>query len=169
MAKKKVVKNSKPKKRRFNLVLLIVCILIPLFVGGIGSIFTSSSVGGWYSVLQKPTFNPPSWIFPVVWNFLFILMGISLYFLIFSKSKFKKTALWLFGIQLGLNLLWSILFFALRNPLFALIEIFVLWVFILLTIIYSFKVNKKSGYLLLPYILWVSFAIILNFAIVLIN
>lgn len=161
------------KMKNKKWIVLGVCILIPLLVGWVGGIFTSSSVGGWYLNLNKPSFNPPSWVFAPVWTLLFVLMGLSLYFVFVDRKnknlENRKIFLWLFGIQLGLNLFWSILFFGLRNPFYALIEIFVLWVFILLTLIYGFKINKKSGWLLLPYILWVSFATILNYNIVLLN
>lgn len=148
---------------------LIVAIVICQMAGVIGSIFTSSSVSTWYVELVKPSFNPPGWIFSPVWITLFVLMGISLYLLWINKSKDKKLAYVFFGIQLFLNALWSILFFGLRNPLFAFIEIFILWFAILLTIICSYRISKWSAYLLLPYILWVSFAIILNLMIVILN
>jgi len=148
-----------------------ICILIPLLVGWIGGIFTSSSVGDWYLTLNKFSLNPPSWVFAPVWTLLFVLMGLSLYFVFIERKNIenRKIFLWLFGVQLILNLLWSVLFFGLRNPFYALIEIVVLWIFILLTLIYGFKINRKSGWLLVPYLVWVSFAIFLNFSIVKLN
>lgn len=146
---------------------LIIALLLPQLAGFIGSLFTSPKISTWYSSIIKPSFNPPSWVFGPVWTLLFILMGIALYLVWIEKDN--KKALTFFGIQLGLNTLWSILFFGLQNPLLALIDIFVLEAFILLTIKEFYKVSKKAAYLLIPYILWVSFAIILNFAIVILN
>ena len=146
---------------------LIISIIICQLAGVIGSIFTTSSIPTWYASLNKPEFNPPNWIFAPVWITLFTLMGISLY-LVWSKGVNKK-ALTFFGIQLVLNTLWSIIFFGLQNILFAFIEIIILWIAILLTIIYFYRLSKAASYLLVPYILWVSFAAVLNFSIFLIN
>ena len=150
---------------------LISSILICQLAGIIGSVFTSSSVSTWYAALQKPSFNPPNWVFSPVWITLFVLMGISLY-LIWDKgikSKYSKIAVIIFGAQLVLNILWSVLFFGLRSPLSAFIEIIFLWTAILVTIIYFFKISKPAAYLLIPYILWVSFAVILNYSILILN
>ena len=146
---------------------LIISIVLPFLASAIGSLFTASSVSSWYVTLIKPSFNPPSWVFGPVWTLLYLLMGISLY-LVWIK-KFDKTAFTFFGIQLVLNALWSILFFGLKSPLFAFIEIIFLWVAILVTMIFFYKINRISAYLLVPYILWVSFAAILNFAIFILN
>lgn len=145
---------------------LIISILICEFAGIIGSIFTSRSVTEWYPTLVKPSINPPSWIFAPVWTILFLLMGISLY-LVWNKKN--KIALIFFSIQLGLNILWSIIFFGLKSPLFAFIEIILLWVSILITIIKFYKISKNAAYLLIPYLLWVTFAAILNFLIFKLN
>ena len=171
--KKRVSRPSKKingnRKRKINFKVLALCVLIPLVIGFIGGIFTSSSVSNWYSTLNKPSFNPPSWIFSPVWTLLYILMGIALYLVFVSNSKYRKAGLILFGVQLGLNLLWSILFFGLRNPYFAFIEILVLWIWILVTIVYFFRIDKKAGWLMIPYILWVSFAALLNYMIFVLN
>jgi tryptophan-rich sensory protein len=148
---------------------LFISILVPFIASTIGSLFTASSVSTWYLTLNKPVFNPPGWIFGPVWTLLYLLMGIALYLVWIDKAKNKEKAYWLFGIQLGLNALWSILFFGLKNPLFAFIEIILLWIAILMTIIYFYKINKKTIYLLLPYILWVSFASVLNFSLMILN
>jgi tryptophan-rich sensory protein len=145
----------------------IIAILIPQLAAGLGSIFTASSVSTWYLTLNKPSFNPPSWVFGPVWTALFILMGISL-FLVWKK-KVDKKAMAFFGVQLGLNVLWSIFFFGLRNPALAFVEIIVLWSAILINIIYFYKISKPAAYLLVPYILWVSFAAVLNFTIFYLN
>ncbi|MDD3284006.1 MAG: tryptophan-rich sensory protein [Patescibacteria group bacterium] len=139
----------------------IVSILVCLSAGFIGSLFTTPNIPTWYSTLQKPSFNPPNWLFAPVWTSLFILMGISLY-LILQKENNKK-AIFIFTIQLILNIAWSFSFFALQNPLYGLINILILLIFIILTITNFYKLNRTSAYLLLPYLFWVSFATILNF------
>ena len=156
-----MAKKSKPK---FNLVKLIFCILITEGAGIVGSIFTMPSVRTWYQTLVKPSFNPPSWVFGPVWTVLFLLMGIALY-LVWTK---KNNLFW-FWIQLFLNILWSIFFFGLHSPLLAFYEIFLLWIAIIITIVKFWSYNKKAGILLLPYLLWVSFASFLNLTIAQLN
>ena len=148
---------------------LIISLIIPFIASLIGSLFTSSAIPSWYQTLVKPLFNPPSWLFGPVWTILYLLMGIALYFIWINKSKLKKIAITFFGIQLGLNALWSVIFFGLKQPLWAFIEIIFLWVSILFTIIYFYKIDKKAAYMLIPYILWVSFAAVLNISIALLN
>lgn len=147
---------------------LIASILICQIAGVIGSVFTTPSITTWYADLQKPGFSPPNWVFGPVWITLYTLMGISLY-LVWNKKKNIKIPLTLFFIQLILNSIWSIIFFGLQNPFYALIEIIILWIMILLTIISFYKVSKKAGLLLLPYIIWVSVATILNYYIWILN
>jgi len=149
----------------------IVSILICQIAGGIGSLFTSPAISTWYAALQKPSFNPPNWLFAPVWTILFLLMGISLYLIWIRgfKNKETKIALFIFAVQLILNTLWSILFFGLKFPLYAFIEIIILWLAISLTIISFYKISKTAAYLLLPYILWVSFASYLNYSIWMLN
>jgi tryptophan-rich sensory protein len=151
-----------------NITKLIVSIAIPLIAAGIGSFFTSSKIPAWYAALQKPAFNPPNWIFGPVWTILFIMMGIALY-LVWTSGKANTAALWIFGIQLGLNVLWSILFFGMQSPLWAFVDIIALWLAILATIISFYSVSATASYLLIPYILWVSFATILNWKIMVLN
>ncbi|MBW2976054.1 tryptophan-rich sensory protein [Candidatus Woesearchaeota archaeon] len=143
---------------------LLVSVLLCQLAGIIGSVFTASSVSTWYLELNKPGFNPPNRVFFPVWITLYFLMGISLY-LFWSKAKKRqlKTGLVIFGIQLFLNMLWSLLFFGLKSPLLGLIEIIVLWAAIAMTIAYFYRTSKSASYLLVPYILWVSFAAVLNF------
>lgn len=152
-----------------NLPLLILAILISEGAGILGSIFTVSSIPTWYATLVKPSFSPPNFVFGPVWTTLYALMGISLYLVWISKAKSKKYALKLFFFQLGLNALWSIIFFGLKNPGLAFLEIIVLWIAILLTIKAFSKISKNASYLLYPYIFWVSFATILNFSIWILN
>lgn len=145
----------------------ILVIGLPLIIGFIGGIATSSSVNSWYTTLEKPSFNPPSWVFGPVWTVLYIMMGVSLYLVL--KADGGKVAITLFMVQLGFNLLWSILFFGLQQPFFAFIEIIILWMFILLTIISFYPISPLASYLMIPYILWVSFAAVLNFMIYWLN
>jgi tryptophan-rich sensory protein len=151
-----------------NITKLVVSIAIPLIAGFIGSLFTTKSIPNWYATIQKPAFNPPNWIFGPVWTTLFIMMGIALY-LVWTSGKLNNSALWIFGIQLGLNALWSILFFGLHSPLWAFVDIIALWFAILATIISFYSVSATASYLLVPYILWVSFATILNWKIMVLN
>jgi translocator protein len=152
-------------KSKFSLVKFIFCILITEGAGILGSIATFSSVKNWYLTdLIKPSFNPPSWLFGPVWTLLFFLMGIALY-LVWTK---KNNLFW-FWLQLFLNVLWSIFFFGLHSPLLAFYEIVFLWITILMTIIKFWSYNRKAGILLIPYLLWVSFASFLNFSIAVLN
>jgi translocator protein len=139
-----------------------------LAVGYFSSMATMSSVKTWFPTLVKPIFNPPSWVFAPVWSVLYVMMGIAAG-LVWSKMDSNravvKKALLFFGIQLALNALWSILFFGLRNPFLALIEIVLLWLMIYETYLKFAKIDKIAGYLFIPYIAWVSFASILNVSI----
>ncbi len=146
---------------------LLISILFCLSVGAIGAISTQSSVDGWYTTINKPSFNPPNWIFAPVWTVLYILMGIAAG-LVWHKGfyhKWVQTALYHFGFQLILNAAWSILFFGMQQPLWALIEILILFTIILLTIKWFKVVDKRAAYLLIPYACWVAFATLLNFEI----
>jgi translocator protein len=146
---------------------LILCIAICQSAGVIGSIFTASSVANWYTTLDIPWFTPPGSIISAVWIVLFALMGLSL-FLIWQKgisSNNTKIALGLFASQLLVNILWSYAFFGLQSPLAAIIVIVFLWLLILQCIIRFWYISKEAALLLVPYILWVSFAAFLNYTI----
>ncbi len=146
---------------------LVVSIIVCQLAGVIGSIFTTPAIPSWYATLKKPSFTPPNWLFGPVWITLFVLMGTAA-FLVWDKglnNKQVKIALSIFAVQLVLNVLWSAMFFGLRSPLAGLIEIVILWTAILFTILSFFKVSQAAGFLLIPYILWVSFAAVLNFSI----
>jgi benzodiazapine receptor len=143
---------------------LICSVSICLFTGFVGSFSTMDSVSTWYADLAKPSFNPPDWTFGVVWPILYVMMGVAA-FLIWNKgisSKQTKVALGLFMGQLVLNGLWTPIFFGLHMMGLALAEIILLWVAILVTIVAFWRISKPATYLLIPYILWVSFAIVLN-------
>lgn len=154
----------------------MIAIGISELAGIIGSVFTISAISNWYSALQKPALTPPSWVFGPVWISLYALMGVAAFLIWFSyvsvpedKKKAVKVALILFGSQLALNMFWSIVFFGLKNPFWALINIAALWFAIIWTIIVFYKISKPAAYLLLPYLLWVSFAVYLNYAILTLN
>lgn len=155
--------------KKLSILKLGLSILVVLSIGFFSSFFTTGSIDSWYQTINKPSFNPPNWIFGPVWTFLYILIGISLYLVWINKAKSKKAVYSVFAIQLLLNFLWSILFFGNQMILGALIEIIFLLIAILFNIILAYKISKPAAYLLLPYLLWVSFATILNFAIWILN
>ena len=143
------------------LTVVVTCLAIGYFSGN----STRSAIITWYPTLVKPSFNPPNWIFAPVWSTLFIMMGIAaglVWDRMESNTEAVKKALVFFAIQLALNALWSYLFFGLMNPMLALIEIVVLWLMIYETYVQFGKINKIAGYLFIPYLLWVSFAMVLN-------
>lgn len=150
---------------------LIFSLVITQLAGAIGSLFTMSSVNTWYAALEKPTLTPPNWLFGPVWITLYVLMGIAL-FLIWKQDTRRKNvqqALSLFSLQLIANATWSILFFGLQSPLCGLVNIILLLALIVATIISFWKLSKPAAYLLVPYLLWVSYATYLNAAIFLLN
>lgn len=146
---------------------LLISILVPLLVGTFSGFFTSSGVNGWYVTANKPWFNPPNWIFAPVWTTLYILMGIALYLVWKSGADktLKQTAIILFAVQLTLNFFWSFIFFKLQLPGWAFAEIILMWVMIFFTILWFGKISPVAAWLLVPYISWVSFASVLNYAI----
>jgi benzodiazapine receptor len=155
------------KSKIGEVLILFSSIIICQLAGIIGSIFTTPAIPTWYANINKPTFRPPNWVFAPVWTTLFLLMGIAL-FLVLRKGLNKKDikiAISVFAFQLVLNTLWSFLFFSLKSPFAAFVEIIFLWIAILASIILFFRISRPAGALLIPYILWVSFASILNFSI----
>lgn len=149
---------------------LSLCILIPLFIGAIAGYYTSTSITTWYVTLNKPSFNPPNYLFGPVWTLLYILMGISL-FIVLNKAKDaeKSKIYFAFSIQLILNFLWSFLFFKFQQLGLALAEILLMWCSILFMIIVFYKTNKLAALINIPYLLWVSFATILTYSIYTLN
>ena len=160
-----------------NLFKLVIAIAVSELAGVIGSVFTISAIPTWYAGLVKPALNPPGWIFGPAWITLYALMGIAAFLIWSSYAKASegqakrqiKIALGVFGIQLFLNAIWSIIFFGLHNPFWAFIEIIILWLAILWTIFAFYKISRPAAYLLLPYIIWVSFAAYLNYSIWMLN
>lgn len=154
-----------------NFLRLVAAITVSELAGIIGSLSTASAIPTWYAALVKPVFAPPNWVFAPVWTTLFLLMGIAA-FLVWGKGwgrKGVRIALGLFGIQLVLNTFWSVIFFGQQGPGLAFLEIIFLWLAILATIIGFYKVSRPAAYLLVPYILWVSFAGYLNYSIWVLN
>ena len=154
-----------------KLLKLIFSVLICQLAGIIGSVFTVSNITSWYIDLQKPLLNPPNWVFGPVWITLYFLMGIAL-FLVWNKGldkRFNRNAFILFIIQLVFNSLWSIVFFGMHQLLISVFVIVILWLLIFINIVQFGKISEAAAYLLLPYILWVSFASYLNIAIYILN
>jgi tryptophan-rich sensory protein len=150
-----------------TVVKIFIGVVICLGIGFIGSIATQTSVDTWYTALNKPSFNPPSWLFAPVWTLLYILMGVAAG-VVWSRGFhhiWVKTALYHFGFQLVLNASWSIAFFGYQSPLAAMFIIVALIILVLLTFKWFKVVNKVSAYLLLPYIVWILYAAALNFEI----
>lgn len=139
-------------------------------IGGISGFATADGVNGWYRTLNKPSFNPPNYLFGPVWSLLYLLMGVSLFLILRSpKSPARSKAIAIFSSQLALNFLWSIIFFKFHYPGLALAEIILMWAMILWMIISFYRINKTAALIQLPYIAWVSFASILNAAIFYLN
>jgi tryptophan-rich sensory protein len=142
----------------------IVAVTVPLLVGVLSGIATARGVQEWYPTLVKPVFNPPAWVFAPVWTILYLMMGVAVY-LVWQRglnAAGVRTALILFALQLVLNGLWSVLFFGMHSPGLALVEIVVLWVAIGATVLHFWRLTPIAGGLLLPYLAWVSFAVVLN-------
>lgn len=137
---------------------------LPLAAGAIGGFFSAANVRTWYPALIKPSFTPPEWVFGPVWGVLYLLMGLALFLVLVSGQEKDKVrfAAGLFYVHLLLNTLWSILFFGLRSPLLALIDIAALWLMITALVVVFWNIRKLSGVLMVPYWLWVSFASVLN-------
>lgn len=154
-----------------NAVQLILAITVPLAVGGLSGLATARGVASWYPTLAKPSFNPPAWVFGPTWTVLYILMGVAL-FLVWRQgldTQGVRLALIAFGVQLMLNALWSIIFFRMQSPGWAFAEIILLWIAIIATLWAFWRVLPAAGWLLVPYLAWVSFAGVLNGSIWILN
>jgi benzodiazapine receptor len=150
---------------------LTACIIAPLLIGGLSGYFTSNEVNSeWYINLVKPAINPPAWVFGPVWTLLYLLMGVSLFMIVNTEKSAQRTkALFIFSAQIFLNFWWSILFFSFHWLHVSILEILVLWGFIVAMIIIFRKIKPFAAYLQIPYLLWVSFATILNMAFLWVN
>ncbi|ERM82877.1 TspO and MBR [Rhodonellum psychrophilum GCM71 = DSM 17998] len=145
-----------------NTLKLVISIVVPQLFGGLGALVTVASIGSWYQSIEKPFFTPPSWVFGPAWTLLYLMMGLAVYLIWKSQHPFKKQALVVFIAQLVLNAIWSPAFFGLESPILGLVIIIPLWVLILICIRLFFPINRIAAYLMIPYILWVSFAMLLN-------
>lgn len=145
-----------------NVLILFVFLAFTLMVGFAGGQVTAPNIPTWYAGLVKPSFNPPSWVFAPVWTALYALMAVSAW-LVWRRAGFRTGALLLWAVQLGLNFGWSFLFFGAHLPLAALAELIVMWVAIMATLIAFGRIEKLAGWLMIPYLAWVSFAGVLNF------
>lgn len=151
---------------------IIISSIVSLAIGSLGGLVTTPAIPSWYVFLDKPFFSPPNWLFAPVWSILYILMGVSFAF-IWSKykkgDKKIKTAMKLFGIQFLLNIIWSPVFFGMKNLFLAFIIIVLMWYFLFKTIRSFAKIDKIASYLLYPYLAWISFASLLNFSVWILN
>ncbi|GAB4396756.1 MAG: TspO/MBR family protein [Microscillaceae bacterium] len=150
---------------------LVLSLGMCLLVGFLASYATQSSVDSWYPTLQKPAFNPPNWVFAPVWISLYVMMGLSFFF-VWNRGGSQKRiqiALAWFLVQLVLNAAWSFVFFGWQSPFWGLLDISLLFVVLIITIILFFRVSRWGGLLLLPYLFWVGFAAILNYTIWILN
>ena len=155
---------------RKNRKYLLICLAVPLAVGGLSALLTRGGMERFKS-LNKPPLTPPGWLFPVVWTILFLMMGAASY-LVWKNGRPRRAAraaLTLYGGQLAVNFLWSMLFFNMGLYLAAFFELIALWLLILLTAARFYRLSRGAGYLLLPYLLWVAFAGYLNFGVYLLN
>jgi len=149
---------------------LLLCIIIPLAIGAVSGVATTSSIDTWYVNIEKPSFNPPNYLFGPIWTTLYVLMGISFFMILQSKkSELKTKAIAIFCIQLFLNFWWSFIFFKFQLLGLAFIEIILIWLSIAAMIILFFEINKTAALLQIPYLLWVSYASVLNGTIWLLN
>ncbi len=148
---------------------LLICIAIPLAVGGFSALLTAGNMK-LFEEVNKPPLSPPGWLFPVVWTILYVLMGIALYLVVTTKTRENKVpALASFGVQLFFNFFWSIIFFNAQAYLFAFVWLLLLWIAIIVNICFFNRINNTSAKLLIPYLVWVTFAGYLNFGIYILN
>ncbi len=146
---------------------LIISILIPIVLGFLGSLIGNVSSG--FDGIIKPDFTPPAVVFPIAWTILYILMGISSYLIFESNDMNKDKALFIYGVQLIINSLWSFFFFNLKWFLFSFFLVLVILILVIIMILRFYKINKLSAYLQIPYVLWLCFAAVLNFNVFLLN
>lgn len=154
-----------------DLVKLLCSIIGCELVGILGTPFTLAAIPTWYTNLNKPFFSPPSWIFGPAWAILYFLMGVAIYLVLKRgwEKRAVKGAVVFFLAQLSLNFIWSPIFFGLKSPLWGLVTIVAMWAFIVITMKKFYPLSKLAFYLLIPYLLWVSFATVLNAAILILN
>lgn len=149
---------------------LIIAILLPMVVGGFSGFLTANSINDWYATLNQPSFNPPNWVFGPVWTTLYLIMGISLFRIWrLPVSKERNKAIGIFALQMTMNFFWSLIFFKWHSIGLALVEIILMWLMIAAMIHHFRKLDAAAGYMNIPYLLWVSFASVLNGAYFILN
>lgn len=148
---------------------LIIALIIPLLVGGLSALLAGGM--GAFKNLEKPPLSPPGWLFPVVWTLLYLMMGFASYLVYTAKAPTykKNSALLFYGVQLFFNFMWSIIFFRFEAYLFAFIWLIIMWLLIIITTVRFYEVRKFAGLLMIPYLLWVTFAAYLNLGIYILN
>ena len=178
------IKYEKTKDMRYNILMktknvlkLLGAIIICELAGGIGAIFVTPNISGWYSTLVKSSLTPPAFVFGPVWTLLYLLMGIAVFMIWASSAKasdgqgknLKRQALEIFSMQLVFNILWSIIFFGAHNSALAFVDIVLLWLSIIATMFSFYKISHSAMWLLSPYIIWTTFAAYLNLMILVLN
>ena len=159
------------KAKTKNVWLLVFSLALPLLVGFLGSVFVRSNIIAWLVCLEKPVFSPPNWLFIPIWTILLVLMGLAFYLILRDgkNSRYFEKAIIFFGAQLILILYWPLLFFYVYSPFFAFIDIFLLLIIVIFNFYYFYKIKKTAAYLLLPQVIWVTFATVLNYFVCLLN
>jgi benzodiazapine receptor len=152
-----------------KLVRLLISIVLVMSLGIAGSLFTAPAIGGWYETLKKPLFTPPNWLFAPAWTLLYVLIGITLYICWINGFWRDQKLKFAFFLQLGLNFLWSPLFFGLQNPLLGLVDIIALDLAVIATVGLLFRYSKAASLLMFPYLAWIMFATLLNFFVAILN
>jgi len=161
--------NVQTQKPAFDIYKFVVALLLPIAVGAIGSLTTNSEITTWYAALDKPSFNPPNWVFGPVWTLLYLMQGLAFYLILSQPRKRRTMAVSLFIAQLLANLAWSLIFFGAHAPAWALVDIIVLWSLIIATIFSFGSINRTASKLLIPYLAWVTFATALNIGVIVLN
>lgn len=163
------------KSSKFNLKQLITCVAIPLIIGGVSALLTNQNMQ-MFGTLNQPPLSPPAKLFPIAWTILYVLMGVASYIVYnhnysetHGATKESKNALLFYGIQLVFNFFWSLIFFNLKQYYFAFVWLIIMWILILITTMKFYNIKKCAGILMIPYILWVSFAAYLNLGIAILN
>ncbi len=151
-----------------NIKAFIIAILIPLGVGGLSALISRGGMQS-FEMITKPPLTPPAIVFPIAWTILYVLMGIASYFVFVSESPLKESALKVYGIQLVFNFFWSIFFFNAGAYLFSFFWLLVMWFLIIISTLLFYASDKKSAYLMLPYLVWVTFAGYLNLGVYILN
>jgi tryptophan-rich sensory protein len=162
--------SGRAGSRSRSLIVLLAFVIIVALASVIASSVTLPQIGDWYADLEKPWFNPPNWLFGPVWTVLYGMIAVAGW-LVWRERRLEgaRGALGLFGLQLGLNVLWSLIFFGLQQPGLAFMEIIALWIAVCITMVAFWRIRPLAGWLFVPYLLWVSYAAVLNGAVWLLN